>query len=179
MNPAGYLGKWIVAMAALATAVPLFAQDAIGILDDRDAGNAAPQSLQAEARLFEDIRQGIALSIAQCELSPANCTPTVSREEVRRIVEKLEGRLDALTSRHSESGDAELEPVLLAYVETRDGYTQFLNKLDTLLPPEGESGEPVDLGQLPEEFAIFADADAELIDDADDSVVDEVPADTQ
>lgn len=179
MNRATYLAEWVVAVSLLAAAAPLRAQEAAGILDDRDAGNAGAQVLQAEAQLFEHIRQGIALSIAQCELSPAKCTPTVSREEVRHIVEKLEGRLDTLTARHTESGDAALEPVLLAYVETRDGYTQFLNKLDTLLPPEDEFGEPVDLGRLPEEFAIFADADAELIDDADEPAVDEVPADTE
>lgn len=149
---------------------PIQAQESLGILDDKDAERAEAGTLQAEAQLFEVIRQGIAVTIAQCEGTPG-CVPTVSREELNRIVGKLETRLDVLTARHSQSGDAALEPVLLAYVEARDGYNQFLEKLASVLPPEDEFGQPVDLGDLPDEFDVFADADAGLTDDSD-----EVPA---
>ena len=166
----------LVFIAAI-SATPVVAQGAGGILDDLDADAAEPGALQAEAQLFETIRQGIALSIAECELTP-KCTPTVNREELRRIVDKLGTRLDALTSRHSKSGDAALEPVMLAYVGTRDGYTEFLNKLDTILPPEtDDSGTSVldDVGELPPEFAIFADADADMSDDVDEPAAEAAP----
>ena len=155
---------------ALCLSAPVMAQGG-AILDDRDAAAADPGALQAEAQLFETIRQGVALSIAECELTP-KCTPTVNREELRRIVTKLETRLDALTSRHSESGDAALEPVMLAYVGARDGYTEFLHKLDAILPPEADESSTAvleDAGSLPPEFAVFSDADAELTDDTSDS----------
>ena len=171
---------WLMFAAALSS-TPVLAQEAKGILDDRDAVAAEPGALQAEAQLFETIRQGIALSIAECELTP-KCKPTVNREELRRIVGKLETRLDALTSRHSESGDAALEPVMLAYVGARDGYTEFLTKLDAILPPElDESGTGVleDAGSLPPEFAVFADADAELTDDSSEVPADDASAPSQ
>jgi len=138
------------------------------VLDDKDAKQADPGTLQAEASLFETIREGIAVSIAECELTP-KCKPTVSREELRRIVGKLETRLDALTARQSASADAALEPVMLAYVESRDKYNEYLTKLDRILPPEDESsGRESSLGDLPPEFSVFADATAPIADDADD-----------
>ena len=165
----------VVAFVAALAVAPVFAQDVKGILDDRDADAAEPGTLQSEAQLFETIRQGIALSIAECELTP-KCKPTVNREELRRIVGKIETRLDALTSRHSKSGDTALEPVMLAYVGTRDGYTEFLSKLDAILPPEADDTSTralEDAGDLPPEFSVFADADAELADD------ESAPADAQ
>lgn len=153
----------ILLPAMLLLAGPMaYAQD-VAILEDQDAGTAPAATLEAEAQLFETIRQGIALSLAQCEINP-RCNATVNREELRRIVGKLETRLDALTARHSESGDPALEPVLLAYVETRDGYNKFLEQADAILPPERDR-EQVDLGTLPEEFSIFSDAEAALVDD--------------
>jgi hypothetical protein len=174
--------QMLIMVLCIGLTAPLSAQETVGIIDDKDAGKAEPGALEAEARLFETIRQGIALSIAQCELTP-KCTPTVNREELRRIVGKLETRLDVLTSRHSESGDAALEPVMLAYVETRDGYTEFLTKLDAILPPESDdtgTGVLEDAGSLPPEFAVFADADADLSDDATEPLADDqsVPGET-
>lgn len=168
-------GALLVILAAFAASGPVPAQDSVGILDDKDAERAETGTLQSEAQLFEIIRQGIAVSIAQCEGTPG-CVPSVSREELNRILGKLETRLDVLTARHSQSGDAALEPVLLAYVETRDGYNEFLEKLASVLPPEDEFGEPVDLGDLPDEFDVFADADAGLLDDADEVPATEAPA---
>lgn len=165
----------IVALLLLSAALcsPVGAQESIGVLNDKDADQADAGALQAEATLFETIRQGIALSIAQCELTP-KCTPTVSREELRRIVGKLETRLDTLTARHSAGGDAALEPIMVAYVESRDRYNEFLTKVDQLLPPETESeGRNFDAGELPAEFAIFADADAALSDDTEEPVADD------
>ncbi|OFZ99086.1 MAG: hypothetical protein A3H35_14745 [Betaproteobacteria bacterium RIFCSPLOWO2_02_FULL_62_17] len=160
-------------LVAFAQCAPLWAQDSTGVLDDKDADRADPGALQAEATLFETIRQGIALSIAQCELTP-DCAATVSREELRRIVGKLETRLDALTARQSADGDTALEPIMLAYVETRDRYSEFLTKLDQILPPESEfGGREADLGELPAEFSVFADADSAMTDDAEEPLVDD------
>ena len=167
---------WLAFIVALA-ASPVMAQGGAGILDDRDADAADPGALQAEAQLFETIRQGIALSIAECELTP-KCTPTVNREELRRIVSKLETRLDTLTSRESKSGDAALKPVMLAYVDARDGYNEFLTKLDAILPPESdETGTRVldDAGSLPPELAIFADSDVDVSDDVDEPAAEAAP----
>jgi hypothetical protein len=156
-------------LASTALCAPARAQEPVGVLDDKDAKQAEPGALQAEATLFETIRQGIAVSIAQCELTP-KCTPTVSREELRRIVGKLETRLDTLTARQSAAADAALEPVMLAYVESRDKYNEFLTKLDTILPPDAESsGRDSNLGVLPPEFSVFADADSPVSDDTEDA----------
>lgn len=172
-------GSGLLLAIVLALAGPtVLAQDGIGVLDDKDAARAEPAALQAEQELFETIRQGIAVSIAQCELAP-KCNPTVAREELRRIVGKLDTRLDTLTARHTESGDAALEPIMVAYVETRDGYNQFLSRLDTILPPEDEFGEPLDLGDLPEEFDVFADADAGLSDDTEEAPAADAAAQTE
>lgn len=171
------LGLLLAIALALAGTTAL-AQDGNGVLDDKDAARADPAALQAEQELFETIRQGIAVSIAQCELAP-KCNPTVAREELRRIVGKLDTRLDTLTARHTESGDAALEPIMVAYVETRDGYNEFLSRLDSILPPEDEFGEPLDLGELPEEFDVFSDADADLTDDTDEVPAAEAAASTE
>jgi len=174
----------IVALLLVSAAMwsPVQAQESIGVLNDKDADQADAGALQAEASLFESIRQGMELSIAQCELTP-KCTPTVSREELHRIVGKLETRLDAVTARHSAQGDAALEPVMLAYVETRDRYNEFLTKVDRILPPESESGgRNFDAVDLPPEFAIFADAEAELSDDTEEPLPDdtgETPSTTE
>ncbi len=162
-------------LAACVQCVPCWAQESAGVLDDKDADRADPGALQAEATLFENIRESIALSIAQCELNPG-CTPTVSREELRRLVGKLETRLDSLTARHSAEADAALEPVMLAYVETRDRYNEFLIRLDQILPPDADSesgARAVDLGELPPEFSVFADADSAVLDDADEPLMNE------
>ena len=156
-------------LTSAALCAPVWAQEPAGVLDDKDAKQADAGALQAEATLFETIRQGIALSIAQCESTP-KCTPTVSREELRRIVGKLETRLDTLTARQSAAADAALEPVMLAYVESRDKYNEFLTKLDKILPPDAESsGRDFNLGDLPPEFSVFADADAPVSDDTNDA----------
>jgi hypothetical protein len=175
MQALGPIRRFMAAGLLCGTAALACAQESRGILDDKDAKNAVMDVLRTETQLLETIRQGIALSIAQCELTP-ECAPTVSREELRRIIGKIETRLDVLSARHASVGNEELEPVMLAYAESRDGYNEFLSRLDTILPPEGEEGEVRDLGTLPEEFAIFSDADAVLLDDTDELPAESEPA---
>ena len=150
----------------LAFAAPAFAQTDAGpsIITDKELDKADVATLQAEADLLETIRKGIALTLALCE-SGKPCTPSVNRDELHRIIDKVGKRIDVLTARHSETNDAALEPVMLAYVDVRDNYTKVLDELSKLVPQEQEDAAG---GGLPAKLSdIFKDADQALGDDED------------
>lgn len=148
----------------LTVAAPVCAQTGndSSIIADKELDKADVATLQAEAELLETIRKGITLTLALCEPGQA-CTPSVNRDELHRIIEKVGKRIDVLTARHSETNDAALEPVMLAYVDVRDNYTKVLEQLTALVPVEkenaAEGGLPSNLGD------VFKDADQALGDD--------------
>ncbi|MBF8270288.1 MAG: hypothetical protein HW386_1997 [Gammaproteobacteria bacterium] len=151
------------------------AQGGLGeILPDDIAENAEVSVLEAEANVFNTIKKGIALSLAMCE-GVEQCAPTVNRVELEQIITTLDARIGNLGQRYEQSGDTALEGLLVAYADARDGYTQYLEKLATIVVEEPE--EPANLfgsdffggagtAQDPDrEFAIFNDVDQELQDD--------------
>jgi hypothetical protein len=151
------------------------AQGGLGeVLPDDIAQNADASVLEAEANLFNIIKKGVALSLALCE-GDEQCIPSVNRAELEQIISTLDARIDNLGQRYESSGDATLEGVLVAYADARDSYTQYLEKLSTMVVEEPEEtvdlfgsgdffGGATDMGR---EFEIFNDVDEDLTDDVD------------
>ncbi len=136
------------------------------ILKDDIAPAADAIVLMAEANLFDTIGKGIALSIAQCE-GIDNCTPAVNKDELEKIISTLDTRISSLSERHEETGETELEAILIAYADARESYTQYIDKLATFSVAE-DLTEPVDVFADDEEsasdeaFDVFRDLDEEL-----------------
>lgn len=136
------------------------------ILKDDIAPAADAVVLMAEANLFDTIGKGIALSIAQCE-GIDNCTPAVNRNELEIIISTLDTRISSLSERHEETGETELEAILIAYANARESYVQYIDKLATFSVAE-DLTEPVDVFADDEEsvsdeaFDVFRDLDEEL-----------------
>lgn len=146
------------------------------ILRDDAAPQADSTVLLAEAHLFDTIRKGVALSLAECELQAQGaCEPTVNREELQQVMDKLDNRINLLAARHDQTGEKSLEEVLLTYANVRDDYKKFMDKLDEISPAKPEdTGEnvfdlfgnaPTSATQLPGSYSVFEDADQPIRDD--------------
>lgn len=108
------------------------------ILPDETFAEADADSLKAEARLFVRIKDGVMLTLAECEISADACSPSVGIREVERLLETIDMRITMLTERYTETGNPELEKALLVYADAREGYTKALEKLETLKGREDE-----------------------------------------
>lgn len=164
------------------------AQAGLGeILPDDIAESADISVLEAEANVFNTIKKGVALSLAMCE-GVEQCSPTVNRAELEQIISTLDTRIGNLGQRYEQSGETALEGVLVAYADARDSYTQYLEKLGTIVVEEpeepanlfgsdffGGAGSATDVNR---EFAIFNDIDEELQDD-EDLDEEEIPAEPE
>ena len=160
------------------------------ILNDDEAGSADIASLTTESALFETLQKGIALSLAQCEFD-AVCAPNVRRQGLQRIVDVLGVRISSIGVRYEETGEAELEQILISYVDSRDVYSGFIEKLGTIAPEldaEEDAGlEEEDIfanqfGRLPnirQLYSVFEDVDEEILDDEDLDEFEEVPVDEE
>lgn len=107
------------------------------ILSDDVVSEADTSVLKSEAQLFDTIRQGVALNLALCA-GNTSCLPDVNRGELEFLVEKLNERISRLSGRYQESGDTELEKIILSYAESRDSYNGFIASLDELAPEDEE-----------------------------------------
>ena len=136
----------------LAIAVEVQAAATGDILTDDAVANADDAALAAEAGTFDTLRQGIAISLARCEAE--HCVPSVSKGELDRLIKKLNSRISVLSTRYQESGDKQLESILLSYASSRDSYNGFLEKLNALAPAEEqkEEGFPEEDIQFNDEF---------------------------
>ena len=102
------------------------------ILADDEANNADAAALADEASVFESIRMGIALSVAQCE-GVELCSPSANEDELKRLIMTLDTRIDSLTLRQEEVEDPEgFNEILAIYVNERDNYDHLMEKLSTL-----------------------------------------------
>lgn len=110
------------------------AQDT-AILNDDTAAQADVQALKTEAELFEKIKNGVMLNLAECDLTKT-CKPAVNADEVQRILLKLDSRITALTARYNKTNETDLESVILTYADARQGYARALDKLDAIAGPE-------------------------------------------
>lgn len=113
-----------------------FAQNRLGeILDDEIASGADLIALEQEARSLNTIKKGIALSLAMCE-GIELCTPNVNRDELEQFINTINTRIDSLSQRMGESDNTEIEPVLIAYADARESYSEYLDKLGTMVVEE-------------------------------------------
>ena len=104
------------------------------LLDNDEASAADLIALQNEVQLFSTIRMGIALSMAQCS-GQQDCVPTVNTDEIKRLLETLNTRIDEMTLRQEEVDNPdEYQQVLALYTGERDNYNGFLEQLDSLEP---------------------------------------------
>ncbi len=131
------------------------------ILADDEANNADATTLVNEASVFESIRMGIALSMAQCE-GLELCSPSVNEDELKQLIQTLDSRIDNLTLRQEEVEDPEgFDEILAIYVNERDNYAHIMEKLSTL----SEDMEPVGL-EAEEEAAVSEKGfDIEIVDE--------------
>lgn len=147
---------------ASTTAVPATGN----ILPDDAFAEADVSSLKAEARLFDRIKDGVMLTLAECELADT-CNPSVGRREVEWIIETIDIRITTLVDRYSETNNQELEEALLIYSDARDGYAGALEQLQALSGPDDEEdtmGEDdfVDDMESGDFSDLFEDADEDL-----------------
>lgn len=162
------------------------------ILADDEAAQAPTSTLQQEANIFSSIRMGIALSMAQCEGRDL-CSPSVNSNEIKRLLETLDTRIDDLTLKQESVEDPDaFQQVLAIYVDERDNYNSVLEKLGTVEEDIEEIGiesevvefeepeleetlseddtfvdEPAETAISDDEFELFQDEDLELEDDED------------
>jgi len=148
------------------------------ILEASNVPAADIASLQEDVSVFATIQEGVVLSVAECELSE-ECEPVISKHEIEQIISTIEDRVTSLSARYLDSGDPELEDVLIGYAETRDRYQEILEKMEEMPQFYEEEEDENDAMQLtggvpPELYDLLYDADEELMDDF---IVDELEED--
>ena len=138
--------------------------DSYAILDKAEIETAAPAELSAETAVFESIGIGITLSIAQCE-RVAFCLLTPEESEIEELINLLAWRIDTLTRRR-QAGDVEgLDGILSAYVNQRDNYAGYLQRLRDVNAAQVQAPvtAPGRAQSIEAELEFFADE--ELVDD--------------
>jgi len=134
------------------------------ILTGDEVSRADATALTAEADLFRSIGMGIALSLAQCEGQDA-CTPSVNEGELQSLIDTLNERIDSLVER--QEGGENLADVLTAYVNQRENYLRYKEKLEVLseeiAPAEEAAPEMVEEAEVfvEEEEAVAGEAEEE------------------
>ncbi len=141
------------------------------IMDDDEAKLADTSLLENEASMFKNIRMGIALSFAFCE-DQASCSPSVDSNEVKRLISKLDNRINDLTLRQESVEDpVEYDQVLSLYVDERDNYSAILQRLGTVeediediaAEEEMDLSEPELEDTLAEETPVVEDEASEVV----------------
>ena len=150
------------------------------VLDINEINNADISTLLDDTKVFNTIGMGIALSIALCDVSEI-CDPTVNEDEIGQLIEALDRRIEGVVTRQQNS-EEELTPVITAYVDTKEKYTDYLQRLSKIArsePTQDEFTEEEDLfsdedALTEDEYSVFADADEDIEDDIDLDEVEEV-----
>lgn len=140
----GTLTRLVFAFCGLLLVTAAQAEEG-GILSDRQVAAADLTALKSDAALFEQIKDGVMLSLAVCEEGKP-CTPTVNADEVQRILFKLDARITTLSTRYDKTREPGLDQVLLTYADARKGYARALDLLDSI---PGESEDTFDNGFQP------------------------------
>ncbi|GJM05255.1 MAG: hypothetical protein DHS20C09_12460 [marine bacterium B5-7] len=122
------------------------------ILNTEEAEQADLILLEDEAKVFQSIGLGIALSLAQCDGIDL-CSLNVEEGEIRELLKTLESRVGSLILKQEEAEDpAGVDDVLTAYMNERDSYHAYLEKLQRITNT--------------------LDSDIDLLEDADEMEVD-------
>ena len=140
------------------------------VLDINEINNADITTLLEDTKVFNTIGMGIALSIAECTGKDI-CEPTVDEGEIGQLIEALDRRIEGVVSRQQDS-EEELTPVITAYVDTKEKYADYLERLSKIARPELPQEEFVeedlftDEDALTEdEYSAFDDFEEDLEDD--------------
>ncbi len=140
-----------------------------GILSEEDAQTANVETLLADVAVFTNIRQGIKLSMTQCE-NTENCQTAANTEELEQLIAALDGRIGGLSERRQSTGQpAGLGDVLVAYVDELEGYTRHLDNLqasssvvDNIDESELFSDDDEAISETKQMDDMFSDEDEEL-----------------
>jgi len=149
------------------------------VLDINEINNADITTLLEDTKVFNTIGMGIALSIAECTGKDI-CEPTVDEGEIGQLIEALDRRIEGVVSRQQDS-EEELTPVITAYVDTKEKYEDYLERLGKIARPELSQEEFVeedlftDEDALTEdEYSAFDDFEEDLEDDEELEELEEV-----
>ncbi len=153
--------KFIVPFNCLILLVLMVSANSVSsqILNEDYAAGADVLILKNEIGIFSTIQQGVELSVVECELFDA-CSASVNPEELNQLISTIDTRINALSVRYTESPDADLEEVLVSYVDIRDGYNSILDKINTM--PQFEVEQVVEDGFGFDDFFGFGAAASEV-----------------
>ncbi|MCH8977133.1 MAG: hypothetical protein IH909_05855 [Proteobacteria bacterium] len=161
----------ITMQLAVAYSVPVLSA-AIDVLDTDEITNADINTLVEDTKVFNVIGMGIALSIAQCDGKDI-CDPTVDENEIGQLIEALDRRIEGVITRQQNS-DEELTPVITAYVDTKEKYSDYLQRLSKIARPQIPQEEFVEEDLFTsedalteDEYSAFDDFEEDLEDDED------------
>ena len=99
------------------------------ILSEGEVDLAASNQLAGELAVFESVGQGIALSLAVCD-ETAGCDPMLSEDELAKLIETLDNRIDQLTSVEETTETADnYDSLLNEYRQTRQEYALYMKEL--------------------------------------------------
>ena len=100
------------------------------ILDKLEVERADKEAYLAETQTFQSIGMGIALSLAQCEVT-SSCDPSVDKDELDTLINELDVRINKLILKQ-EGGEEDYTEILTAYVDTRENYINYQQQLDEI-----------------------------------------------
>jgi len=157
------------ACCAITLSVPVLAAQA-DVLDINEIPDADVTTLLEDTKVFNTIGMGIALSIAECTGKDI-CEPTVDEDEIEQLIEALDQRIEGVVSRQQNS-EEELTNVITAYVDTKEKYSDYLQKLSKISRPELPQEEFVEEDLFSsedalteDEYSAFDDFEEDLEDD--------------
>jgi len=157
------------ACCAIILSVPVLAAQA-DVLDINEITDADVTTLLEDTKVFNTIGMGIALSIAECTGKDV-CEPTVDEDEIGQLIEALDQRIEGVVTRQQNS-DEELTPVITAYVDTKEKYADYLQRLSEIARPEITQEEFVEEDLFSsedalteDEYSAFDDFEEDLEDD--------------
>ena len=132
------------------------------ILNKEEAAKADLTTLQDEIELFKSISMGIALSIAHCEGNDS-CALPMEEREVQQLINTLEARIDSLAVRQTEIDDIiGFNKVLSAYINERDNYSIYIERIRSLVISFGNRRNLPQLGDDPD-FPVETAINEELL----------------
>ena len=160
----------------LAYCVIIFSNPALAaqadVLDINEISDADITTLLEDTKVFNTIGMGIALSIAECDGKDI-CEPTADEGEIGQLIEALDQRIEGVITRQ-QNNDEELTPVITAYVDTKEKYSDYLQRLSEIARPEIPQEEFVEEDLFTsedalteDEYSAFDDFEEDLEDDED------------
>jgi len=148
------------------------------VLDINEITDADITTLLEDTKVFNTIGMGIALSIAECTGKDI-CEPTVDEDEIGQLIEALDQRIEGVIFRE-QNNEEELSTIRTAYIDTRDKYSDYLQKLSKIARPEIPQEEFVEEDLFTnedalteDEYSAFDDFEEDLLDDEDLDLEDE------